>query len=204
LAFEEEGYLRYSNKKRGWVLWAAIAVIILLVVVGLYWVLQEEKTTVPEVSKEPQKELPRMANLPPKQTTLPTPPPPSYTPDAPVLEQARKALAGGLSPQEAVDLANSLPESPERADAAFLLLEYAADEGHAGAMLAVGRYYDPTHKGPSGTIQKNPETAYVWYKEALKGGQGKAEAQLAQLRRWVDLRAQEGSSEARAVLEVWD
>ena len=66
-----------------------------------------------------------MANLPPKKTTIKPPPPPSYTPDAPVLEQARLALKEGLSPQEAVDLSMSLPKSPERADAAFLLLEYA-------------------------------------------------------------------------------
>ena len=81
--------------------------------------------------------------------------------------------------------------------------EYAADEGHSEAMLAVGRYYDPTHKGPSGTIRKDPATAYEWYREALKGGLGEAEVQLAQLRRWVESQAGEGSSEARALLEVW-
>jgi TPR repeat protein len=119
------------------------------------------------------------------------------------LEQARIALKEGISPQEALDLSMSLPKSPERADAAFLLLEYAADEGHLEAMLAVGHYYDPTHKGPSGTIRKNPETAYEWYREALKGGLEKAEGQLTQLRRWVESQAGEGSTEARALLEVW-
>jgi hypothetical protein len=144
-----------------------------------------------------------MANLPPKKEAIPTPPPPSYTPDAPVLEQARKALREGITPAEAVVLAGSLPESPERADAAFLLLEYAADSGHAEAALAVGRYYDPTDKEPSGTIRKNPETAYVWYRDALTGGQEKARPHLAELRRWVEEQAKEGSFEARELLNAW-
>ena len=194
--------MRYSNNRIKWILGTAIAVIV-LIVVGGYWVLRETEPPASEDSKDAQKELPRMANLPPKKTPLEPPPPPSYTPDAPVLEQARIALKEGVSPQEAVDLSMSLPKSPERADAVFLLLEYAADEGHSEAMLAVGRYYDPTHKGPSGTIRKDPETAYEWYREALKGGLGKAEVQLAQLRRWVESQAGEGSSEARALLEVW-
>lgn len=194
--------MRNSNNRRVWIIGAAIAVIVILVIGG-YWVLREPKAPSSEDNKDVQKELPRMANLPPKKTTIEPPPPPSYTPDAPVLEQARLALKEGLSPQEAVDLSMSLPKSPERADAAFLLLEYAADEGHSEAMLAVGRYYDPTHKGPSGTIRKNPETAYEWYKEALKGGLENAKVQLAQLRRWVESQAEEGSPEARALLEVW-
>jgi TPR repeat protein len=194
--------LRYFNNRRKWIPVAAIAVIV-LIVVGGYWILRETKPPGSEDSMDAQKELPRMANLPPKKTIIEPPPPPSYTPDAPVLEQARTALKEGISPQEAVDLSVSLPKSPERADAAFLLLEYAADEGHLEAMLAVGHYYDPTHEEPSGTIRKNPETAYEWYREALKGGLEKAEAQLAQLRRWVESQAGEGSTEARALLEVW-
>jgi len=148
-------------------------------------------------------ELPRMANLPPKKETIPPPPPPSYTPDAPVLEQARKALREGISPEEALALARSLPDSPERADAAFLLLEYAADSGNAEAALAVARYYDPADKEPSGTIRKNPQTAYNWYREALTGGQEKAKNNLAQLRSWVEAEADEGSHEARELLKNW-
>ena len=94
-------------------------------------------------------------------------------------------------------------ESPERADAAFLLLEYAADSGIAEAALAVARYYDPTDTAPSGTIRKNPETAYNWYTDALAGGQKNAGTRLAQLRNWVEEQANQGSIEARELLNSW-
>jgi hypothetical protein len=150
----------------------------------------------------PAPPLPRMANQPPKEEEV-APPQPTYPPDAPVLEQARKALREGISPDEAVDFAESLPESPERADATFLLLEYAAEEGNQEAALAVGRFYDPTHEGPSGSILKNPSTAYDWYQEALKGGQEQALEDLARLRKWVEEQSKQGSRSAQELLQRW-
>jgi TPR repeat protein len=143
-----------------------------------------------------------MANQPPKEEEI-APPEPSYPPDAPVLEQARTALREGISPDEAVDFAGSLPESPERADAVFLLLEYAADEGNKEAALAVGRFYDPTHEGPSGSILKNPSTAYDWYREALSGGQAQAAEDLARLHDWVEEQSTQGSRSAKELLGRW-
>lgn len=145
-----------------------------------------------------------MANLPPKPKPTPPPPPPTYPPDAPVLEQVRKALGEGIDPAKAVILAKSLPESPERADAVFLLLEYAADSGNTEAALAVASYYDPAYEGPSGSIHKNPEIAYEWYQEALDGGEKLAENHLAELRRWVEEQAAKGSRDALELLKRWD
>jgi hypothetical protein len=150
----------------------------------------------------PAAPLPRMANQPPKEEEI-VPPEPSYPPDAPVLGQAREALRDGISPDEAVDFAASLPESPERADGAFLLLEYAAEEGNKEAALAVGRFYDPTHEGPSGSILKNPSTAYDWYQEALVGGQARAAEDLARLRAWVEEQSKQGSRSAQELLQRW-
>jgi TPR repeat protein len=129
-----------------------------------------------------------MANLPPKPEPS-MPPPPSYAPDAPVLEQAREALREGISPAEAVTMAKALPDRPERADAAFLLLEYAAESGNAEAALAVGRFYDPA--------------AFEWYQEALAKGQKQANNQLAKLRLWVEEKANQGSSQAKELLNSW-
>jgi hypothetical protein len=192
-----------KSRERSWILViAGIVGLVVLAVAGyLIWnAFQAEEKNTQKIEKT---ELPRMANLPPKKEAIPPPPPPSYTPDAPVLEQARKALREGITPEEALALAKSLPESPERADAAFLLLEYAADSGNAQAALAVAGYYDPTDDAPSGTIRKNPETAYGWYSEALAGGQQDAKKRLAQLRGWVEAQANEGSYEARQLLNNW-
>jgi hypothetical protein len=181
---------------------AGIVGLVVIAVTGYFvWKSFQGDEVQPETA--PKAELPRMANLPPKKEVIPPPPPPSYTPDAPALEKARKALREGISPEDAVALAKSLPESPERADAAFLLLEFAADSGNAEAALAVARYYDPTDQEPSGTIRKNPEIAYNWYTDALAGGQKNAKIRLAQLRSWVEEQAAQGSIEARELLDIW-
>lgn len=192
-------------RERSWIfiISGIIGLAVLLVAGYLIWnSFQKEGGTRPQTTDE-KPDLPRMANLPPKKEAIPPPPPPSYTPDAPALEKARKALRDGITPEDAVALAKSLPESPERADAAFLLLEYAADSGIAEAALAVARYYDPTDTSPSGTIRKNPETAYNWYTDALTGGQKDAGTRLARLRTWVEEQAQQGSYEARELLNTW-
>ena len=197
MAFNEK------SPERLWiVVISGIVGLVVLVVAGyLVWQSFQVDEVKPKEAQKP--ELPRMANLPPKKEVILPPPPPSYTPDAPVLEKARKALREGITPEAALALAKALPESPERRDAAFLLLEFAADSGNAEAALAVARYYDPTDKAPSGTIRKNPETAYDWYTEALAGGQENAKTRLAQLRSWVEEQANQGSYEARELLNDW-
>ena len=192
-----------KSRERLWIVVIAGIVGLVVIVVAGYLVWQSFQEDEVKPGQAQKTELPRMVNLPPKKEAIPPPPPPSYTPDAPALEQARKALRDGISPAEALALANSLPESPERADAAFLLLEFAADGGIAEAAMAVARYYDPTDKGPSGTIRKNPETAYNWYTEAQAGGQENAKTRLAQLRSWVEEQANQGSHQARELLNAW-
>jgi hypothetical protein len=190
-------------RERLWLVIIAGVVGVVVIVVAGYLIWKSFPGDEVQPKATPKAELPRMANLPPKKETIPPPPPPSYTPDAPALEKARKALREGISPEDAVALAKSLPESPERADAAFLLLEFAADSGNAEAALAVAYYYDPTDNGPSGTIRKNPEIAYNWYTDALAGGQENAKSRLAQLRSWVEEQAAQGSIEARELLNTW-
>ncbi len=192
-----------KSRERLWIVVTVGIVGLVVIVVAGYLVWKSFPVDEVKPQAVPKAELPRMANLPPKKEAIPPPPPPSYTPDAPALEKARKALRDGMSPEEALALANSLPESPERADAAFLLLEFAADSGNAVAALAVARYYDPTDKEPSGTIRKNPVSAYDWYAEALAGGQENAKTRLAQLRSWTEEQAAQGSIEARDLLDTW-
>ena len=190
------------GQNRLWMLIAAIIIVLIVVIFGGYWVWKGSRETVSTETTAPQKPLPRMANLPPKKTDIKLPEP-SYPPDAPILEQTRKALREGIDPAGAVTLAKSLPDRPERADAVFLLLEYAAEGGHPEAALSVGRYYDPADDGPSGTIRKNPATAYEWYLAARDGGQEEAKNHLSRLRKWVEEEVLKGSSEAWELLDRW-
>jgi len=184
-----------------------IAIIIALLVIAFlgYRAWKGRLEAISKKQPGEEKALPRMANLPPKETPLTIrPPKPSYPPDAPLLEQVRKALREGIDPAGAVAMAKGLPESPEKADAAFLLFDYAADSGNAEAALAVGRFYDPSDNGPSGTIRKDPGTAYAWYRKALTEGEEKAGDRLVGLRRWLEEQAVKGSGEAKSLLEGWD
>ncbi|UCE52457.1 MAG: hypothetical protein JSV31_24900 [Desulfobacterales bacterium] len=183
--------------------WILITVaIVITVVVGAYFAWRGIRQAVtPGEMAEPTK-LPRMASLPPKQEA-PMHAPPPYKPDAPLLEQVRKAMREGIDPQAAVVLAKSLPQKPERADAAFILLEYAAESGHAEAALIMAQYFDPTSIDDSGTIIKDPATAYEWYQVALSGGQPEAQNHLSDLRHWLQKEAAQGSREAQEVLTNW-
>ena len=191
-----------SGNNRFWVILIAFILAATLITIGGYSIFREPDKSVSTGKKAERSTLPRMANLPPKKIAIEPPSPPSYQPDAPALEQVRTALREGITPEDAVVLAKSLPESPERADAAFLLLEYAADSGNAAASELVARYYDPTDETPSGTIRKNPEIAYEWHKKASDGGQN-TQIQLNRLHQWVEAQAKQGSREASLLLKNW-
>ena len=182
--------------------WMVIIAIALIAVIGggLWLFKGTDKESLPPT---PAPLLPKMANLPQKEPEIKPPPEPSYEPDAPVLEQARQALRDGITPAAALAMVTTLPDKPERADAAFLLLEYAADSGNADAALAVGAYYDPSLDLPSGSIRKDPTRAYEWYQTALAGGQAESKDRLDGLHRWVVASAAGGSADAQVLLETW-
>jgi len=171
----------------GWLkgrpLLVCIVIVLSVILVGLlYW----------DRGRRPSEGLKKLPHMPDKVVTEPAPPP--YPPDAPLLVEVRKAFSKGLTPSEAVAMAKSLPEGPERPDAAFLLWEYAAEHNIAEAALMVAQYYDPLYKGSSGTIRKNPDMALQWYEQALAGGQGKAGGALVALRAWAEEQKKRGSA----------
>ncbi len=190
-----------SNPPNSNTTWMVIIAISLIAVIGggLWLFKGNDQETLPPA---PAPSLPKMANLPQKEPEIKPPPEPAYEPDAPVLEQARQALRDGITPAGALAMAASLPDKPERADAAFLLLEYAADSGNADAAMAVGAYYDPSLDLPSGSIRKDPARAYEWYQTALAGGQADSKDRLDGLRRWVVASAAGGSADAQVLLET--
>ena len=198
--------MAFLNTKGRWVVVAA-GLVVAAAVGYLAYNLLANKTEVTRSFTDqaaPPRKMKRMVNLPPKEDLVAPPPPPSFAPDAPVLQQVREALAGGIGPAEAVEMAAALPESPERADAAFLLLEYAAEAGNTEAAYQVARYYDPTAAIDSGTIRKNPATAFQWYRTASAERRSQAEAKMAELRRWAREKAEKGSREAKQLLDRWE
>ena len=193
-----------SKPRSGTFQWRVITAIALIAVIaGGYWLFRDTRKESLPPAPAPAPPLPKMANLPPREPEIKPPPKVTYAPDAPVLEQARQALREGIAPADAVVMAATLPDEPERADAAFLLLEYAAESGNAEAAMAVGEYYDPGLDLPSGSIRKNPARAFEWYQAALAGGHTESKNRMAGLRRWVVASAEKGSADAQALLENW-
>lgn len=193
--------------KKGYLAIAALGLVAVAVAVylgGRLLTPAPEQLSPESVQEAPQGPKKRMANLKPKQELVAPSATPSYTPDAPLLRQVRDAFKEGIRPEEAMKMAATLPESPERADAAFLLFDYAAEAGNAEAAARVARFYDPLDREQSGTIRKNPASAIKWYRTARDGGVAEAESKLTELHRWLRGKAEQGSREAQVLLENWE
>lgn len=139
-----------------------------------------------------------------------TPPLPNPGQSAPAavspLQMAREHLRGQADPALSLELARPLraaDATPEACDAAFLLLEDAAQKGNAEAMLLVGQYYDPVDPLPKGSIPADMAQARHWYGQALQQGQQGAAQALAALRVHVQGKADAGDAEARLLLRQW-
>ena len=124
------------------------------------------------------------------------------------LAAAREQLRGEALPDVSLALAKPMRKadaSPEECDAAFLLLEDAAQKGNGEAMLLVGEYYDPTATLPRGSIPVDMTQAKRWYDEALlKGDKTQAQAALNKLKEYASAEEAKGNVEARALLQSWN
>ena len=81
------------------------------------------------------------------------------------LQQAREHLRGTADPATSLELARPLrtPQAGnDESDAAFLLLEDAAQKGNAEAMFLVGQFYDPQSDLPRGSIPADMSQAKHW------------------------------------------
>ena len=183
---------------------ALIAAIVLLLCAGfaLWWfVLRTPETPPlpaapeqPNASSAPSKPAPQGANG-------------GATEKSP-LASAREQLRGEALPDVSLAMAKPMRKmdaSPEECDAAFLLLEDAAQKGNAEAMFLAGQYYDPTATLPRGSIPVDMTQAKRWYDEALQKGQDKAQAQssLDKLKEYAKAEEAKGNAEARALLQTW-
>lgn len=137
----------------------------------------------------------------PQPTSEPTTPQEPKPQAKPALTQAREHLAATADPEQSLILGKALREEPDGADAAFLLVEDAAEKGNAEAMLLTGGFYDPADASPSGSIIKDPAQALAWYKKAKDAHNAGAESRIAALRQWAEAEAQKGNADAKALLD---
>jgi TPR repeat protein len=118
----------------------------------------------------------------------------------PPLEQARRFLRDDGSAAAALALSRTLPQTQEGRDAAYLLLEAAAEQDQPEAMLDLAALYDPLDAHPRGSIRADAEQAWEWYGKAEKAGQTTAAERKRALRAWLEAEAGKGSAEAKDIL----
>ena len=127
---------------------------------------------------------------------------PALTP----LASAREQLRGQALPDVSLAMAKPLRKAeatPEETDAAFLLLEDAAQKGDAESMYLVGQFYDPASTLPRGSIPADLTQAKRWYDQAVQKGQPQAKAALDKLKEHARALEAKGDAEARALLQNW-
>ncbi len=183
---------------------ALIAVLVLLLCAGfaLWWFVLREPAT-PALPATPEQ-----TSSPAASATSPAQGANANPSEKSPLATAREQLRGEALPDVSLAMAKPMRKAdatPEESDAAFLLLEDAAQKGNAEAMLLVGQYYDPTTALPRGSIPVDMTQAKRWYDEALQKGQDKAQAQssLDKLKEYAKAEEAKGNAEARALLQTW-
>ena len=127
---------------------------------------------------------------------------PALTP----LASAREQLRGQALPDVSLAMAKPLRKAdatPEETDAAFLLLEDAAQKGDAEAMFLVGQFYDPASTLPRGSIPADLTQAKRWYDQAAQKAQPQAKAALDKLKEYARGLEAKGDAEARSLLQNW-
>lgn len=133
-----------------------------------------------------------------------TPPPAAR---AAALSDARDLLRRNAPPEETLAAGKALrtPDAgDQQSDAAFLLLEDAAQKGSAEAMFLVGTFYDPASNLPRGSIPPDMAQARYWYEAARDKGYAESARALSALRDLAGRKARQGDGEARLLLQSWN
>ena len=200
---------------------AAIAVILLLACgAGLYFSGVFDSTEAPAPAEEnaDKDKAEEKADTAQEEAAKPAAEQPAEAPAAPAeapqaeapaqpLGQARSLLRDKAGSGALLDAAKPMlshEATEESRDAAFLLIEQAAQNGdNPEAMYLLGQLYDPSATLPRGTVQPDLVQAHDWYKNARDKGYGDADAALARLKEAVEQKAGTGDREARALLQRW-
>lgn len=154
---------------------------------------------------------------PPVQTPAPTPDPGPILSTPPAPGPAAPTWPDGTDSLTLRDLVERAPnpagihaaalrrQAEGRHDDAYVLFEEAAARGHAAAMTAIGRMYDPNGFVPGRPFSSpDPRSAARFYRDAARAGDPAVGAPRAALRETLDAQAQRGNSSATSALqEFW-
>ena len=141
-------------------------------------------------------------------TPTPTPPPPA-TAERPWLERSDgmnlRDLVQSASDAAAIHAAALRRQAAGRHDDALVLFEEAGERGHAPALTAVSRLYDPIGFVAGRPFRApDPRAAARYYRDAVQKGDAAAQAPRAALKTWLEEQARAGNGTAETALkEFW-
>jgi hypothetical protein len=146
----------------------------------------------------------------PAPVATPTPPPtPPATAERPWLERSEgmnlRDLVQSASDAAAIHAAALRRQAAGRHDDALVLFEEAGERGHAPALTAVARLYDPMGFVAGRPFRApDPRAAARYYRDAVQKGDAVAQAPRAALKTWLEEQARAGNGTAETALkEFW-
>ena len=142
-------------------------------------------------------------------TPTPPPTPPPAIAERPWLERSDgmnlRDLVQSASDAAAIHAAALRRQAEGRHDDALVLFEEAGERGHAPALTAVARLYDPIGFVAGRPFRApDPRAAARYYRDAVQKGDAAAQAPRAALKTWLEEQARAGNGTAETALkEFW-
>jgi hypothetical protein len=136
----------------------------------------------------------------------PTPPSPPASAERPWLERSDgmnlRDLVQSASDAAAIHAAALRRQAAGRHDDALVLFEEAGERGHAPALTAVARLYDPIGFVAGRPFRApDPRAAARYYRDAVQKGDAAAQAPRAALKTWLEEQARAGNGTAETALK---
>lgn len=193
-----------ASRKPPVALYAGGGLLLLLVAAGLaWWLLREPASEAPPPAPTPGPAV-LAPTPPPSAVPAPPQPPAAIWPDGTDDLSPRDVVGRAADPAAILAVAHRRQQNA-RHDDALVLMEEAAARGHAPAMTALGRLYDPIGFSPGRPFRTpDPRAAARQYAEAERAGDAAATPLRAALRAWLQQQADGGNATAQSTIrEFW-
>lgn len=177
-------------------LFAGIGLLLLIAVGGAVWWFADSAPTPAPIAT-------------PAPPAPPAPSPAPVTAERPWLERSDgmnlRDLVQSAPDVAAIHAAALRRQAAGRHDDALVLFEEAGERGHAPALTAVARLYDPIGFVAGRPFRApDPRAAARYYRDAVQKGDAAAEAPRAALKTWLEEQARAGNGTAETALkEFW-
>lgn len=192
--------------------WSLIVIVVIATVISIMLVPGEDESSNGPPPIPPPGQAPSLLSSDqPAAVSPPVEPAPTTEADEPRGPGAEaRALVARLRANPPPDLAHAFEAAKEyqaqgRLEDAYLLLFFAAREGHGQAALSLAEKFDPATFEPGGLFEQPDELqSYKWYRAAIEAGVSEAGEPMKRLQQRVEQAAEAGDNRARRISLQWN